>query len=221
MEIKIVKQVMSANDTVAKEVAGLLAKQGVLCVNLMGSPGSGKTTLLEKTIEVLLPEYQIGVIEGDIATTLDAEKLSKFPIKVTQVNTLRFGGECHLEASWIKDALADMDLENLDFLFIENIGNLVCPAEFKTGAHVNVLVLSVPEGEDKPLKYPLAFQVSDLSLLSKTDLIDVLGYDAEAAVSNMKKVNKKIEVVEISSKEGSGIATWKKWLEDRRKNLSS
>jgi hydrogenase nickel incorporation protein HypB len=219
MEIKIVKEVMSANDSVAKEVTALLTQNGIFCVNLMGSPGSGKTALLEKTIEKLLPDYRIGVVEGDITTTLDAEKLSRFPIKVTQVNTLPFGGECHLEARWIKDAVADMDLENLDFIFIENIGNLVCPAEFKTGAHANVLVLSTPEGEDKPLKYPLAFQVSDLALLSKIDLVGVLEYDTGRAEGNMKKVHKGIEVIHVSSKSGAGMEAWTKWLKGRRASL--
>lgn len=219
MEIKIVKEVLSANDAVAKEVTAFLTKQGIYCINLMGSPGSGKTTLLEKTIEKLLPDYRIGVIEGDIATTLDAEKLSRFPIKVTQVNTLRFGGECHLEASWIKDAVGDMGADALDVIFIENIGNLVCPAEFKTGAHVNVLVLSVPEGEDKPLKYPLAFQVSDLALLSKVDLTEILGYDTGKVEENIQKVHADMDMLQVSSKEGSGIDEWVRWLKARMEAL--
>ncbi len=220
MEIKIVKEVLSANDAVAKEVTAMLTKQGIYCVNLMGSPGSGKTTLLEKTMERLLQDYRIGVIEGDIATTLDAEKLSRFPIKVTQVNTLRFGGECHLEASWIRDAVLDMEPEDLDFIFIENIGNLVCPAEFMTGAHVNILVLSVPEGEDKPLKYPLAFQVSELALLSKVDLTEILDYDTAKVEENIKKVHPDMDILQISSKEGSGIDAWVKWLKARKDALS-
>lgn len=219
MEIKIVKQVMSANDAVAKEVTATLTEHGVFCVNLMGSPGSGKTTLLEKTVESLLPDYRIGIIEGDIATTLDAEKLSKFPIKVVQVNTLPFGGECHLEASWIKDALSDMDLKDLDLVFIENIGNLVCPAEFKTGAHVNVLLLSLPEGEEKPLKYPLAFQVSRLVILSKIDLAEVLDFSTERAEENIRKVNKQVETLRISSKDGTGMDLWKKWLQNHLESL--
>jgi hydrogenase nickel incorporation protein HypB len=220
MEIKVVKQVLSANDAVAQEVTEFLTEHRVFCANLMGSPGSGKTTLLELTIERLLPDYRVAVIEGDITTTIDAQKLSKFPITVTQINTMPFGGECHLEASWIKDAIKDMDVEQLDFIFIENIGNLVCPAEFKTGAHANVLVLSTPEGEDKPLKYPLAFQVSDLALLSKVDLAEVLAYDTKKAEENMKKVHKEIEILHISSKERTGLDAWEQWLKGRLESLS-
>ncbi|MCK4234955.1 hydrogenase nickel incorporation protein HypB [candidate division WOR-3 bacterium] len=217
MEIKILKKVMSANDAVAEEIADFFTKKGVFAVNLMGSPGSGKTTILEKTIEMLLPDYRIAVVEGDITTTIDAEKLSKFPIKITQVNTLPFGGDCHLEASWIKDAVNDMDMNNIDFLFIENIGNLVCPAEFKTGAHKNVLILSLPEGEDKPLKYPLAFKVSQLTLLSKLDLIDVLDYDVKKVEENIEKVHPGIEKILVSSRNGSGMQDWKTWLTEQRK----
>ncbi|MCK4576917.1 hydrogenase nickel incorporation protein HypB, partial [candidate division WOR-3 bacterium] len=217
MEIKILKKVMSANDAVAEEIADFFTKKGVFAVNLMGSPGSGKTTILEKTIEMLLPDYRIAVVEGDITTTIDAEKLSKFPIKITQVNTLPFGGDCHLEASWIKDAVNDMNLDNIDFLFIENIGNLVCPAEFKTGAHKNVLILSLPEGEDKPLKYPLAFKVSQLTLLSKLDLIDVLDYDVKKVEENIEKVHPGIEKILVSSRNGSGMQDWKTWLTEQRK----
>lgn len=219
MEIKVLKKVMSANDAVAEEITGFFNEKGVFAVNLMGSPGSGKTTMLEKTIEMLLPDYNIAVVEGDITTTIDAKKLSRFPVKIAQVNTLPFGGDCHLEASWIKDAVREFDLETIDFLFIENIGNLVCPAEFKTGAHKNILVLSLPEGEDKPLKYPLAFQVSHLVLLSKVDLIDVLDYDVEKAEENIEKVHPGIDKIQVSSKTGKGIQDWKAWLTEQRKML--
>lgn len=216
MEIKILKKVMSANDAVAKEINDLFTQNKVFVVNLMGSPGSGKTTILEKTVKLLIPDFKIGIIEGDITTTIDSDKLSKYPISITQVNTLPFGGECHLEAAWIKDASKEMRLDDIDFIFIENIGNLVCPAEFKTGAHKNVLILSLPEGEDKPLKYPLAFQVSNLVLLSKGDLQAVLEYDSKMVGENIKKVNKEISTIKVSAKTGEGMEEWLTWLKTQR-----
>jgi hydrogenase nickel incorporation protein HypB len=219
MEIKVLKKVMSANDAVAQEITDIFTRNKVFVLNLMGSPGSGKTTILEKTIEMLLPDFKIGIVEGDITTTIDSDKLSRFPISITQVNTIRFGGECHLEASWIQDAVKEMKLEDMDYIFIENIGNLVCPAEYKTGAHKNVLILSLPEGEDKPLKYPLAFQVSHLVLLTKGDLEEVLEYEKEKVKENVRKVNKEIETITVSAKTGMGMDTWLTWLKTQRESI--
>ncbi|MDP2173036.1 MAG: hydrogenase nickel incorporation protein HypB [Candidatus Cloacimonadaceae bacterium] len=209
-EIKIMQQILNFNDRIANEIRSEMGKKGIVYINLMSSPGSGKTRLLEKTAETL--KEHIFVIEGDIHTTLDAERLAKAGIGVYQINTGPFGGDCHLEAGWIRSALEEIDLENMKYLFVENIGNLVCPAEFDIGAHVNVVVLSVAEGEDKPLKYPLAFRNSQLCLIAKTDLLPYLDLDLDTMKANMKKINPHIKIIELSSNTGQGFAAWLDFL---------
>lgn len=212
MEIRVVKKVLAANDAVAEDTKALFTEKGIFALNLMGSPGSGKTTILERTLERLGPEVPTGVIEGDITEKRDAERLSRFGIPISQINTGPFGGQCHLEASWIRTAASELPLDELRLLFIENIGNLVCPAEFATGAHKNVVVLSTPEGEDKPLKYPLMFRVSDVLIVNKTDLLPHLSFDVDSLIMNARAVNPQLEILELSATTGEGITGWIDWV---------
>jgi len=212
MEINILKKVLSANDAVAETTKLLFLKNKVFSINLMGSPGSGKTAVIERTIKILKNKFRIGVIEGDIFSTRDAERISKLNVPVVQINTGPFGGDCHLEAGWVKDAAQSLNLKELDLLFIENVGNLVCPAEFDTGADKNVVVLSLPEGEDKPLKYPLMFRKSQVMLLNKLDLSNILKTDVETILINAGKVNPLLSAFKISATTGEGFNLWIDWL---------
>ena len=209
-EIKVMKKILNINDRIADEMRKNLEEKGILYINLMSSPGSGKTSILEKTAENF--GKNIFVIEGDIQTTLDAERVSKAGINSFQINTGPFGGDCHLESGWIKSAIEEIDLEGIEILFVENIGNLVCPAEFDVGAHINTVVLSVTEGEDKPLKYPLAFRNSQLCIISKTDLVPYLEISMEKIKDNIKQVNAQMEVIELSAKTGEGFEDWVDYL---------
>jgi len=218
MEIKIVRNVLEANDKLAAEIRQRTAESQTLLVNLMSSPGSGKTTLLEKLVPMLqLKGHKVGVIEGDITTTMDAERLQPLNIPVVQINTEPFGGDCHLGAEVILPALESLKLSQLDQVFIENVGNLVCPAEFDTGADLNVVLLSVTEGEDKPLKYPLMFRVCQLALISKTDLLPHLGLNVNLLRQNILKINPKIGIIPISSNSGEGLSAIADWLSIRLK----
>ena len=209
-EVKVMQNILNVNDKIAEELRTELKEQNIQFINLMSSPGSGKTTIMERTA------YEFGekmcVIEGDIQTTLDAERVAKAGIQTYQINTGPFGGDCHLESGWIKSAMEEIDMTDLDLVFVENIGNLVCPAEFDVGAHVNTVVLSVTEGEDKPLKYPLAFQNSQLCIISKIDLLPYLDIKIEDIRANIKKVNPKMKVIELSAKTGEGFDNWFSFL---------
>ena len=209
-EVKVMKKILSANDKIAEELRQDLKKKNIRFINLMSSPGSGKTTIMEKT--AMSFGEKICVIEGDIQTTLDAERVAKAGIQTYQINTGAFGGDCHLESNWIKSAMEEMDLSGIETIFVENIGNLVCPAEFDVGAHTNAVVLSVTEGEDKPLKYPLAFQSSQLCIISKTDLLPHLDIKIEDIRENVKKVNPKMKIIELSAKTGEGFDAWIEYL---------
>ncbi|MFC2061347.1 hydrogenase nickel incorporation protein HypB [Elusimicrobiota bacterium] len=217
MEVKIITKILKANDEVAAELRREFDGKKIFCINLMSSPGSGKTTLLEKTIEGMKEKTKIGVIEGDITTSIDAERLQKTGAEVVEINTKPFGGDCHLEAGWIRESFHQMEAKGLDLLIIENIGNLVCPAEFDTGAHKNIVMLSVAEGEDKPLKYPLMFHKSDLLIISKSDLIEIQEFDIGKLLDNVKKVNPDIDVIIVSARKNTGIEEWIGWL---NKNIS-
>jgi hydrogenase nickel incorporation protein HypB len=211
-EIKILRKVLDVNDEIARQNRKIFDEKGVFVINVMSSPGSGKTTILEKTLAHISPSARCAVIVGDICTSNDADRLSGFGVPVVQVNTDAFGGDCHLAAHVIKTAVDNFDLDKIDLLIIENLGNLVCPAEFDMGEHLKIVVLSVTEGEDKPLKYPLMFRVCHAALLNKIDLLPYLDYDRKAAVQNIQKVNPKIKVFEISSKTEEGFDYWIKWL---------
>ena len=213
-ENKVMENILSANDRVADEMRADMKQKGILSINLMSSPGSGKTSILERT-SGLIPEG-IFAIEGDIQTTLDAERLVNAGIASYQINTGPFGGDCHLEAGWIKNALQEIDLSVIDYLFVENIGNLVCPAEFDVGAHLNGVVLSVTEGEDKPLKYPLAFRNSQFCLISKVDLLPYLDINMQRMINNVLKINPEMEIIILSSKTGEGMEDWVEFLEKNK-----
>jgi hydrogenase nickel incorporation protein HypB len=213
IKINVMQKLLKANDAIAAEIRNDLKNKGIYFVNLMSSPGSGKTTLIEETVKKL--GKKIKVIEGDIQTTLDAERLQKLGVQAFQINTGPFGGDCHLEAAWIKTAIAELGTDGMDLLFVENIGNLVCPAEFDVGAHLNVLLISVTEGEDKPLKYPLAFQVSQLCLVTKTDLLPLKHFSLEKLRQNIVMVNPACTVIEISAHNGAGLESWIEILKNR------
>jgi len=215
MEIKVVKKVLDANEIMAERNRQMFAENEVFVLNVMSSPGSGKTTTLVKTLARLMPGIRCAVIVGDICTTNDADRLAQSGAPVIQINTDEFGGDCHLAAHVIEKAASDLDLSAVDLLFVENIGNLVCPAEFDIGEDARTVVLSVTEGEDKPLKYPLMFRECDSAILNKIDLLPYLEYDREAAVNNMKQIHPGMPVFEISAATEAGFDPWIDWLKDR------
>jgi len=207
--IEIKKSVFENNDREADRVREQLKKDRTFLLNLMSSPGSGKTTTLKATIAALKNEYKIGVMEADIDSDVDAKAISETGAKSIQLHT---GGMCHLDAGMTKQGLESFDANELDFVVLENVGNLVCPAEFDTGASKNAMILSVPEGDDKPLKYPLMFTVSDVVLINKIDTKSVFDFDDEAVVKRIKKLNPNAEIFFISAKTGEGIDAWAGWL---------
>jgi len=214
MEVSVLRNVLDANDLIAAENRKAFDAHGCFVVNLMSAPGSGKTTILERTLRGLDGRLKAGVIEGDVLGTLDADRLAPLGVPVVQINTdPHFGGECHLDARMIRNALAELKLDGLDLVFIENVGNLVCPAEFRVGEDHKVMVLSVAEGDDKPLKYPLMFRVSQLLLLNKADLLNHVDFDPARFRANIARVNPGLPVIELSAKTGQGIDAWIGWLE--------
>ena len=212
MEIKLVKDILEANDAIASQNRELFAQRGVYVVNLMGSPGAGKTSLLERTIERLKGNRRMAVIEGDIATSRDAERIAAHAIPTVQINT---GAECHLDGNMVRGGLKELDLEGIELLLVENVGNLVCPAEFRIGEDDKVMIISVTEGDDKPLKYPLMFQVSSVLLLNKIDLLPHLDFDLERFRTDAHKVNPGLEIMPLSCRTGEGLDIWVTWLEER------
>lgn len=213
-EIKVVRRVLDANEKRAADNRRHFASHDVFVLNVMSSPGSGKTTTLVETLSRLSKHIRSAVIVGDIATTNDAERLAVTGAPVVQVETDRFGGDCHLAAHVIENAAAGLDLESIDLLIVENIGNLVCPAEFDIGEDKRVVVLSVTEGEDKPVKYPQMFQLCDAALLNKTDLLPYLDFDRRQAVDYIRQVHPGMPVFEISARTGEGFDGWMAWLEE-------
>lgn len=212
MEINIQKRVLEANQTQADKNRSFFKQENVFVLNMMSSPGSGKTETLCKTLDRLMPDVRVGVIVGDVCTTNDADRLEVTGAKVTQINTDQFGGDCHLAANLILSSAEKIGCGDLDLLIVENIGNLVCPAEFDIGEDARAVVLSVTEGEDKPLKYPLMFRVADVAILNKVDLLPYLDFDAALAVENMKQVHPHMPVFEMSAKTEEGMAPWLEWL---------
>jgi len=207
--IEVKEDIMSDNDAVAKSLRDRLSKEKTFLINLMSSPGAGKTSLILKTLEGLKNELRIGVIEADIDSMVDAEKVAAHGAAAVQ---LRTGGFCHLDASMVEKGLNSMDLSEFDLIIIENVGNLVCPAEFDTGAIKNVMILSVPEGDDKPLKYPLMFSVCDVLLVNKMDYLHLSDFDVAAMRERVLNLNRQIEIFEVSAKTGEGIEAWTNWL---------
>ena len=209
MEIKVLKNILGANDQIAAKNRELMAKHEVFAVNIMASPGAGKTSVVLQTIRALKKKTRIGVIEGDIASSIDAETVAKEGVPVIQINT---GGECHLESFQIQNALNNLPLPDIDLLLIENVGNLVCPAEFSIGEDLKVLIASVPEGDDKPYKYPLMFNTVDAIILNKIDLLPYVKFNADGFTKTVKTINPKVELFKVSCTTGEGIQPWAKWL---------
>jgi hydrogenase nickel incorporation protein HypB len=216
-EIKVIRRVLDVNDKMAAENRKRFAEKGVFVLNLMSSPGSGKTTTLEKTLAQIMPEIKSAVIVGDICTTHDADRLAQTGVPVVQINTDEFGGDCHLVAHVIEKAAGSLDLDDIDFLVVENVGNLVCPAEFDIGEDSRVVVLSVTEGEDKPVKYPLMFRECEVALLNKIDLLPYLDFEKEKAVDYIHQVHPQMPVFEISAKTEEGFEPWIEWLKSKIK----
>jgi hydrogenase nickel incorporation protein HypB len=207
--LEIKKSVFENNDRQADLLREELKKEKTFLLNLMSSPGSGKTTTVLRTIEALRDETSIGVLEADIDSDVDAHAVALTDTKVIQLHT---GGMCHLDADMTKQGLLGMGTEGIDFVILENVGNLVCPAEFDTGASKNAMILSIPEGDDKPLKYPLMFSIVDVLLINKIDTMDYFDFDLEAVKSRVKKLNPNIKVIPISAKTGEGISEWSDWI---------
>lgn len=213
MKVKVVTRILEANDRIAEENRKRFKEAGVYVVNLMGAPGAGKTTLLERTISALKPHLKIGVIEGDIVGSDDAERISALDVPVVQINT---GGACHLDANMISEVLSELPLKDLDLLIIENVGNLVCPAEFMVGEDMKIMVLSVAEGHDKPLKYPLMFRESSALVLNKIDLLPYMNTDMNKVRNDSLALNPKLKIFEVSCTTGAGIEAWAQWLNGLR-----
>ncbi len=207
--IPVVKDILNANDQVAEENRRAFDEAGVFVVNLMASPGAGKTSLILATAERLPAGVRPGVIEGDVASRLDADTIAARGIPVVQINT---GGACHLDAPMVRSALSHLPLQELDLLFIENVGNLICPANFALGAHVNVVVASVPEGHDKPYKYPGMFTTADAVVLNKADLVEVFEFDVAYFTRGVRMLNEGAPLFVLSCRTGEGIDAWVKWV---------
>lgn len=220
-EIKVVRKVLDANDTMAAQNRKLFAEKGLFVINVMSSPGSGKTAVLERTLVEIVGEIPSAVIVGDICTTNDADRLARTGAPVVQINTDEFGGDCHLSAHVVAEAVSRLDLSEARLLVVENVGNLVCPAEFDIGEDIRCVVLSVTEGEDKPLKYPLMFRVCDVALLNKIDLIPHLDFDREAVIANIRAIDQSMPIFEVSARTGEGFAPWLEWLKEKVKSKSS
>jgi hydrogenase nickel incorporation protein HypB len=209
MKVTVVKNVLDANARIAAENRKLFDEKKIYVINLMSSPGAGKTSLVEKTIMALRDRYRIAVIEGDIQDTYDADRVAALGIPAVQINT---GGACHIDGNMIREALPALDLNKIDLLISENVGNLVCPAEFKIGENAKVMILSTPEGADKPAKYPLMFQESAVMIINKIDLTPYVDFDLEKARRDALTLNRKLKIFEVSCKTGLGLENWVQWL---------
>ena len=209
MEIKVIKNILGENDRLAAENQAMFADKKVFVLNFMGSPGAGKTSVLEKTMEQLKDKINMAVIEGDLFTSKDAERIDKYGVPVIQINT---AGGCHLDANMVQKTVKEMNLDELDLLVVENVGNLVCPAEFPVGEDARAVVLSVTEGDDKPLKYPLMFKESEIALLNKVDLAPYCNFNMDSAKKDITSLHPGIEVLEVSCTKGQGIDEWCDWL---------
>src|SRR3954452_22429958 len=211
-KVKVVEEALDANNTIAQANRADFDRAGTRVVNFMSAPGAGKTTLLER----VLPELEgirVGVLEGDVQGSMDADRLASLHVPVTQLNTdPGFGGECHLDANMVRSALPSLPLDDIDLLVIENVGNLVCPAEFKVGEGARVMVCSVTEDEDKPLKYPLMFRTCELVVINKIDLLPHLEFDLEKFVHNLEAVHPGVDSILVSARTGEGIDQWREWL---------
>jgi len=212
-KVQIVENILSANDRIAEENQKALNSLGVTCMNIMASPGAGKTSVILKTIQHLAPKFRIAVIEGDTApVTIDADKVSELDVPVTQINT---AGNCHLDAMMVQKGIQHLDLQGIDLLIIENVGNLVCPASFRLGEHFNVVIASIPEGDDKPYKYPGIYQGIDALILNKSDLLPYIDFNQKYFRMGIQALNPGIPTFLLSCKTGEGFDSWIEWLSDR------
>jgi hydrogenase nickel incorporation protein HypB len=209
MEIPVVRKILEANDRISEQLRKRFAEHGIFVPNLISSPGSGKTSLLERTLTALKDEFKMAVVEGDLMTDNDARRVAATGAQAVQINTQ---GGCHLDSGMILDAIESLDLEGLDILFIENVGNLVCPVEFEVGEDCKVALLSVTEGDDKPEKYPLLFAESKAMVLNKIDLLPYVDFDMETAKRFARALNKDIEIFQVSCRGGEGLESWYDWL---------
>ncbi|GAB6072938.1 hydrogenase nickel incorporation protein HypB [Venenivibrio stagnispumantis] len=207
--ISVLTKILDANDKQAESNRKHFDEHNIYAVNLMSSPGAGKTSLLERTIEILKDELSIGVIEGDLETNKDAERVKAKGAVAYQITT---GQACHLDAFMVHEGIHHLPLEDLDIVFIENVGNLVCPASYDVGAHTNVVLLSVPEGDDKPAKYPVMFRTADLVIITKIDLLPYFDFDIDYAINEIKKLNPKVDIIKLSTKTGDGLEKWLNYL---------
>jgi hydrogenase nickel incorporation protein HypB len=208
-EVRVMSNLRAANETMAEENSKLFREKNVFAFNLLGSPGAGKTTLLEKTLALLKDRMRAAVIEGDLYSTKDADRIAKYNIPVVQINT---SGGCHLDALMIAKVLPDFDLDNLDTLIVENVGNLVCPADFNLGEELKVVVLSIVEGDDKPAKYPLIFRNSAVAILNKIDLLNLTDVNMDNMKADILAINPEIKIFEVSCRQGVGLEEWCNWL---------
>jgi hydrogenase nickel incorporation protein HypB len=214
VKVRVVEDALDANNTIARANRDDFDRHGVTVVNLMSAPGAGKTTLLERVLGDL--PLRAGVLEGDVQGSYDADRLASLHVPVTQLNTdPSFGGECHLDANMVRSALPSLPLDELDLLVVENVGNLVCPAEFRIGEDARVMVASVTEGEDKPLKYPLMFRTCDLVLVNKVDLLEHLDYDLDLFLHHLDAVHPGVPRMLMSARTGDGVEAWRDWLLER------
>lgn len=218
MKVSVVKNILEANDRIAQENRAIFDEKDLLVFNLMSSPGAGKTSLLENTIDALKEDLNIGVIEGDIQSSQDAERIAEKGIPAVQINT---GGACHLDGNMIRDTFKEFDFDALDLLVVENVGNLVCPAEFKVGEDFKAMILSVAEGDDKPAKYPLMFHESKVLLINKIDLLPYVDCSVEKIKEEALKINPEMTIFEISCKTGEGLEAWYNWLREEVKTRRS
>jgi hydrogenase nickel incorporation protein HypB len=209
MEIKVVRDILGANDQIASKNRQLFDSNKVFVVNVMASPGAGKTSVIMETIKRLKGKVKIGVVEGDISSSLDAEAIGREDVPVVQINT---GGDCHLDANMTASALDDLPLKDIDLLLIENVGNLVCPAEFSLGEDLKILIASTPEGDDKPFKYPLMFHETDVIIINKIDLLPYLKFDVDAFSKTIRGINRGVKIFPVSCTTGEGIEEWVSWL---------
>lgn len=207
--IELKETITMSNDRDAEKLRLEMKKKGTLLINLMSSPGAGKTTLLERTINDLKSEFSFGILEADVDSSVDAVRVEKAGAKAIQVHT---GGMCHMDAGMTREGLETLGYEGLDITILENVGNLICPAEFDTGAGKKVMILSTPEGDDKPLKYPLMFRESDVLIISKTDVKSYFDFNIDLCIERAKKLNPSIEIFPLSSKTGEGFDEWENWL---------
>jgi len=210
--IPVIEKILSANDKLAQENLARIDAAGVFAINIMASPGAGKTSLIEQTVRALAGKYRVGMVNGDIATSLDADRAAAAGAAAVQINT---GGNCHLDAVQLRSALDQLDLENLDLLIVENIGNLICPAEFRLGTHKNVIVASIPEGDDKPHKYPSMYRGADVLVLNKIDLLPYVPFRMDFFSQGVAALNPGLTQFNLSCTTGEGLDAWLGWLEGR------